>query len=184
MKIFVTGATGFIGPHLVNRLADTEHELRCLVRETSDIENLEQSGVALVRGDVTDKQSVVAGMAGCDCVVNLANVYSFWEPRTEVYAEVNVDGTRNVMEAALETGVAKVVHVSSVVTYGSPAELPFNEETAVGPVRFSEYARTKHEGDLIAWELFENERLPVVMVYPGASSGRATPRPAANTSWT
>ena len=167
----MTGATGFIGPHLVNRLRNTDHELRCLARRTSDVGDLVQSGVALVRGDVTDKQSVVAGMEGCDWVVNLANVYSFWEPRTEIYAEVNIDGTRNVMEAALATGVAKVVHVSSVVTYGRPTELPFREETPVGPVLFSEYARTKREGDLNAWELLEKESLPLVMVYPGGVVG-------------
>ena len=170
MKILVTGATGFIGPHLVNRLSDTEHELRCLVRTTSKVGDLEKAGVALVRGDVTDKSSIVAGIQGCDWVVNLANVYSFWEPRPEVYTEVNIDGTRNVMEAALETGVSKVIHVSSVVTYGRPDQLPFTEETAVGR-RNSEYARTKYEGDLIAWELFEKERLPLVMVYPGAVLG-------------
>jgi dihydroflavonol-4-reductase len=101
----------------------------------------------------------------------LANIYSFWEPNKQVYTDVNVEGTRNVMEAALETGVSKVVHVSTVVTYGKPADCPFTEESPVGPVRFSEYARTKYEGDLIAWELYEKKGLPLVMIYPSGVLG-------------
>ena len=171
MRIFVTGATGFIGSHLMERLAQTDHEVLCLVRASSDVRQLQKCGVTLVRGDVTDRDSLVAGMEGCDWVANLANVYSFWEPRKALYREVNVVGTRNVMEAALKTGVTKVAHVSSVVTYGRPQHLPFTEETPEGPEQFSEYARTKLEGDRIVWKMVENEHLPALMLYPGAVVG-------------
>ena len=160
MRILVTGATGFIGLHLARRLQGTNHETLCLVRESSDVAELKQMGVTLVKGDVTDKESLVTAMTGCDWIANLANVYSFWEPRNAVFAEVNIDGTRNVMEAALESGVPKVAHVSSVVTYGKPATLPFSEDTQEGPVQFSEYARTKYQGDLIAWQLRDEKGYP------------------------
>jgi dihydroflavonol-4-reductase len=176
MNIFITGATGFIGTHVVNRLAQTEHNLICLVRETSDTSQLEEQGITLVRGDVTNRDSVLEGMKGCQWVINLANIYSFWEPRKQAYTEVNVGGTRNVMEAALETGVSKVVHVSTAGVYGKPAECPFCETDLVGPVRFSEYFRTKYEGDLIAWELYEKKGLPLVMVYPVAVLGPGDPK--------
>jgi dihydroflavonol-4-reductase len=120
---------------------------------------------------VTDKQSLLAGMKGCEAVINLANVYTLWEPDTRIYTEVNVNGTRKVMEAALETGMAKVVHVSTCVTYGRPADVPFSEESPVGPERFSEYAETKYQGDLIAWELHRTKDLPLVMIYPAAVLG-------------
>ena len=171
MRIFVTGATGFIGGHLMERLAQTDHEVRCLVRASSDVHQLQKCGVSLVRGDVTDRDSLVAGMGGCDWVANLANVYSFWEPRKALYREVNVVGTRNVMEAALKTGVTKVAHVSSVVTYGRPQQLPFVEETPEGPRQFSEYARTKFEGDQIVWKLHKERKLPVLVLYPGGVVG-------------
>ena len=80
MKIFITGATGFIGTHLIKRLAQTDHEMHCLVRETSNVRELEKLGIAMVKGNVTDKDSVLAGMKGCDWVMHLANVYSYWEP--------------------------------------------------------------------------------------------------------
>lgn len=178
MKVFITGATGFIGTHLVERLAQTEHELYCLVRKTSHMSRLEELGVTLITGDVTDKASLLEGMRGCDWVINLANIYSFWEPNKQIYTDVNVEGTRNVMEAAWETGVSKVVHVSTSVVYGKPADDPFTEESAIGPVRFSEYARTKYAGTLTAWELYEKNGLPLVMIYPGAVVGPGDPKPS------
>ena len=177
MKSFITGATGFIGTHFATRFAETGHELRCLVRKTSSVQHLEDLGATLITGDVTDKASMLAGMEGCDWVINLANVYSFWEPNKHIYTEINVKGTQNVMECALETGVSKVVHVSTAVVYGKPAQCPFNEKSPVGPVRFSEYARTKYEGDLICWDLYETRGLPLVMIYPGRVMGPGDPKP-------
>lgn len=166
MKIFVTGATGFIGSKIVTRLAQTDHNIVCLVRATSHMEPLKKLGVNLVIGDVTNKTSVVGGMKGCDSVVNLANVYSFWEPNKQIYTNVNVDGTRNVMQSAIETSVGKVVHVSTYGVYGNPSDCPFTEESKVGSYRTCEYTRTKYAGDLIAWKLYEEQGLPLVVVYP------------------
>lgn len=176
MRTLITGATGFVGRHVVTRLAQAGHELRCLVRTTSDVGMLRQQGVALATGDVTDRESIRSGIRGCDWVVNLANVYSFWEPNTRTYEEINVRGTQNVMECALEAGAAKVVHVSSVVVYGKPEESPFSEQSLVGTRRFSRYAETKYEGDLIAWDLHAKKNLPLVMVYPGAVLGPGDPK--------
>ena len=114
MKTFITGATGCIGSHMVKRLAQSEHELYCLVRKTSHVGELEL-GATLITGDVTDKDSLLEGMRGCDGVINLAAIYSFWEPNKRIYTDVNVEGTRNVMECALETDVSKLVHVSTAL---------------------------------------------------------------------
>lgn len=171
MKIFLTGATGFIGGHLAPRLLRDGHELRCLVRSPGKAGRLEALGAATVTGDVTDRASVERALPGCDCVVHLANVYSFWERDRGVYARVNVEGTRHVMEAALAAGVRRVVHVSSCVGFGRPADATFSETSAPGPERFSEYARTKHAGDLVAWKLQEERGLPLVTVMPGAVVG-------------
>lgn len=176
MKIFITGATGFIGTHVAGRLAQTKHELRCLVRQTSDIARLEELHIVVVPGDVTDRNSLLEGMRGCDWLIDVAGLYSFWEPKKQVFTDVNVTGTRNVMESALETGIAKVVHVSTAGIYGTPEERPFTEGSPVGPDRYCEYFRTKYEGDLIAWELFEKKGLPLVMVYPGAVLGPGDPK--------
>jgi dihydroflavonol-4-reductase len=176
MNIFITGATGFIGTHVARRLVQTDHSMRCLVRETSDVSELQKLGATLVKGDVVDKDSVLEGMRGCDWVLDVAGLYSFWEPKKQVFADVNITGTRNVMECALELGITKVVHVSTAGIYGKPEDIPFTEESAVGPDRFCEYFQTKYEGDLIAWEFYEKKRLPLVMVYPGAVLGPGDPK--------
>jgi dihydroflavonol-4-reductase len=171
MRIFITGATGFIGSRFVRRMAGKGHELVCLARPTSNTAILAKNKCAIVEGDVTDRDSVERGMRGCDCAVNLAALYSLWEADPSVYHDVNVTGTRNVMEAALEHRLEKVVHISTVVVYGKPDDTPFTEESAPGPVRFSEYGRTKYEGEMIAWDLFEGRGLPLVVIYPAVVVG-------------
>jgi len=115
-------------------------------------------------------------MAGCDWVFHLASIYSYWEPDNRIFKDTNVNGTRNVMECALETKVSKVVHVSTVGIYGKPEDCPFTEESKEGPVRFCEYFQTKYEGDLIVWDLFKTKGLPVVVVYPSAVLGPGDPK--------
>lgn len=176
MNIFITGGTGFIGRHVIERLAGTEHHLTCLVREGSAAGHLDKAGAGRVTGDVVDKDSVLRGMKGCDWVIDIAGLYAFWMPDKKTYTDVNVTGARNVMECALELGVSKVVHVSTAGVYGRPEELPFNEGSPPGPDRFCEYFRTKYQGDQIAWELYEKKGLPLVMVYPGAVLGAGDPK--------
>lgn len=177
MKAFITGATGFIGSHTAQRMAGAGHKITCLVRKASKAGRLTRLGATLVLGDLGNRESLLRGMAGCDWVLNIAAAYAFWLPDKRTYTEVNVEGTRNVMECALEAGVSKVVHVSTVAVYGKPADRPFDEASDPGPVRFSEYARTKYEGDLIAWELSRTKGLPLVMVYPGGVLGPDDPKP-------
>jgi dihydroflavonol-4-reductase len=177
MKIFITGATGFIGKQVLEQLKTTEHEIFCLVRKTNPtIAELRSSGIHVIEGDVVNKSSILDGMKGCDWVINLANIYSFWEPDKTVFKAVNVEGTRNVMECALENKVSKVVHVSSGIIYGKPAEIPINENTKPGLKRFSKYARTKYEGDQIVWDLYNQKNLPLVVVYPAAVIGPGDPK--------
>lgn len=171
MKVFITGGTGFIGRELVRTMAQTQHEIYCLARKTSNTAELEKLGAKIVFGDVEDRESLLAGMQRCDWLFNLANLYSFWQPDKSAYRKVNVIGTQNVMECALQAGISKVVHVSSVAIYGTPLDSPFTEKSAVGPVRFSQYAQTKYEGDLIAWKMFKEKKLPLVMIFPAVVLG-------------
>jgi dihydroflavonol-4-reductase len=137
---------------------------------------LQNLGIDLISGDVTDRVSLINGMKGCDAVINLANVYSFWEPNKQIYTQVNVEGTRNVMQAVLETEVSKVVHISTYGIYGNPIERPFTEESQIGPSRTSEYTRSKYDGDLIAWELYEKQGLPLIVIYPCNVLGPGDPK--------
>ena len=180
MKIFITGGTGFIGRHTVELLAQGSHKLTLLVRKTSHISFLNKQNVTLVEGNLSDKDSILKGMEDCDSAINIAGHYSFWEPDKKIYSEINIKGTQNVLECALKTGIKKVVHISTAGIYGKPKEEPFTEESSVGPVQYSEYFRTKYEGERIAWNLLEKKGLPLVVIYPvcvlGAGDNKASGR--------
>ncbi len=171
MKAFITGGTGFIGGYVVRRIAKAGHKLVCLVRPTSRTEEMAGPDVELIVGDVSHRDILLEGMRGCDWVIHLANVYSFWEPDPSVYWKVNVEGTRNVLECALEMGIKKVLYVSTAVVWGGPLDGAYVEETPLGPEVYSEYARSKREGNRIAWELAEKKGLPLVGLYPAAVLG-------------
>ncbi|KPK82901.1 MAG: hypothetical protein AMS27_13635 [Bacteroides sp. SM23_62_1] len=100
MKIFITGGTDFIGTYLVNRLAQTKHELCCLARKTSNMQVLQDVHAKVIIGDFTDKTSLLQGMEGCDWVIHLASSFEFWARNNQVYNDVNITGNRNVMECA------------------------------------------------------------------------------------
>jgi dihydroflavonol-4-reductase len=165
MRVLVTGATGFIGGHLLRRLAGTPHDLRCLVRDPDGraARTVACRGAELVAGDVTDLDSVRRAVAGCDAVVHLANIYSFWERDPRVYDAVNVAGTAHVMEAALAAGVSRVVHLSTV------------EALDTAP-RDNRYARSKFAGEQRAWAAAQRG-LPLVVLSPGAVLGRGDRKP-------
>jgi dihydroflavonol-4-reductase len=177
MKIFITGSTGFIGTYLIKRLTQTKHELHCFAREKSNTQLLKESGANIFVGDITDKASVLKGMEGCDWVVHLASSFVFWVPENKVFYDVNVTGTRNVMESALEKDISKVVYISTAAVYGN-AVWPIREETPVGSERASKYVRTKYQGDLITWKLYKEKKLPLVVIYPSAVIGPNDPKAA------
>jgi len=79
LKVFLTGGTGFIGRHLIELLAGSGHEAICLARRSSDTSRIREVGFEVALGDVTDRNSLRSAMTGCDCVMNLANLYSMWE---------------------------------------------------------------------------------------------------------
>jgi dihydroflavonol-4-reductase len=117
-------------------------------------------------------------MDGCEVVIHLANIYDFWRLPKSEFRAVNVEGTRNVMEAALDAGVRKVVHVSTLCVYGNATDDPLTEQSVLGASCPSEYARTKLEGERLAWELHRTRGLPLVVVYPGAVTGAGDNKPS------
>jgi dihydroflavonol-4-reductase len=182
MDVLVTGATGFVGGAVVERLAGTEHRVHVLVRANSDFRRLQRLVAerrvrfAFHVGNTLDRGSCRDAMARCDAVLNCAGLNSFWEPDPGRYRAINVEGVRTVMEAALDAGVGKVVHVSTAMSYGFPCDSPFDETSAPGP-HVSEYARSKHEGDEVAWQMHDERGLPLVTVYLAAVVGRGDPKP-------
>ncbi|MBC7265300.1 MAG: NAD-dependent epimerase/dehydratase family protein [Chloroflexi bacterium] len=172
MRAFVTGGTGFIGGAVVRRLLQAGHEVRALVRPGADTRQLDGLPVERVEGDVRDKECLRRGVAGCDWVFHLAALYSYWGYRWEDFYQINVEGTRHVLEAAQEAGVSRIVHTSSIAALGvNPNHTPASEDTPstledkIGP-----YQRSKFLGQQVALE-FARQGLPVVIVNPSTPVG-------------
>lgn len=166
MKVLITGATGFVGKATVPALLERGHKVRCFVRESSDTSVFDDLDVELFTGNLFDDNELEKAMHGCDALVHLANVYSFWEPNLGIYDEVNINGTIHAMRAASKSFIGHVVHVSTAVVYGNAMPQPYNELTQYGDERFSQYADSKFYGEKFAEKFMEEEGLPLTILQP------------------
>jgi dihydroflavonol-4-reductase len=132
MKIFLTGATGFVGYHVARALEAEGADLRLLVRKTSKLENLEGLKGETVVGDLSNPEGLKSAFEGCDAVMHVAADYRLWIPDPAAMYRANVDGTRKLLELAREAGVPRVVCTSSVATMHFRTDgLIVNEDTPV-----------------------------------------------------
>lgn len=180
MKVFLTGASGFVGGHLLRVLLDQGADVRCLVRDSSPRRNLEGLDVDVAVGDLRDEDSVRLAMAGCTVVYHCAADYRLYSRRPEDLYESNVQGTRHVLRAAHKNGVERIVYTSSVGALGlTPDGSPADEET---PVTLADmvghYKRSKFLAERAAEE-WAAEGLPVVIVNPSTPVGDGDLKPTA-----
>ncbi|MFZ0744345.1 MAG: hopanoid-associated sugar epimerase [Terracidiphilus sp.] len=132
MKVFLTGATGFVGHHVAKALVAEGASLRMLVRKTSNLKNLEGIPGETVAGDLAKPESFAPALRGCDAVVHVAADYRLWIPNPDAMYRANVDGTRELLKLAREAGVPRVVYTSSVATMHFRTDgIVINEDTPV-----------------------------------------------------
>ncbi len=132
MRIFLTGATGFVGHHIARSLADQGVELRLLVRRSSNLQHLEGIPGDTVVGDLARPESYAPALQGCDAVVHVAADYRLWIRDSDSMFRVNVDGTRDLLRLAREAHVPRVVYTSSVATMHFRTDgIVINEDTPV-----------------------------------------------------
>ncbi len=174
MKLFVTGGTGFIGGHVVRMLRERGDDVRALVRDPAKATELSGLGCELISGTLTDAPSIADGMAGCDAVIHGAAIYEVGIPdsRRRAMYEANVLGTENVLRAALDAKIGKVVYVSTVGAFGNTHGQVVDESYEHPGQGFtSYYEQTKYEAHQVAKRLIAEEGLPCVIVQPGGVYG-------------
>jgi dihydroflavonol-4-reductase len=167
MKALVAGATGFMGSSIVRELLKDGVEVKVLVRENSDTRNIDGLDVEKAYGDIRDGESVKGALQGCDTFYQTAALYAHWMPDNKVFYDINVEGTKTALTAALEQGVEKVVYTSTIGTIGiSTAGKPLNEDAEFNLWGTGHhYTRSKYLGELEAKKLCE-KGLPLVIVNP------------------
>jgi dihydroflavonol-4-reductase len=182
MKCFVTGASGFVGANLVHELNARGHSVKALLRPNADVRGLAGADFERVNGDVSDRAALTAAMRGCDWCFHVAASYHLWLRDYAPMYSANVEGTRNVIEAAAEAGCTRIVYTSTVGCIGLPKAVngtvtPTDEATPVAETQMSNhYKISKWRAEVVARELAA-KGLPVVIVNPSAPIGPRDAKP-------
>ncbi len=179
MTTLITGATGFLGSAVVRLLLAEGREVRALVRGQSDNRNIDGLDIERVTGDLTDSTSLRAAVKGCDALYHVAADYRLWIPKPKEIYDINVDGTQNLMRAAGEAGVTRIVYTSSVAVLGLPKDgRPADEDLPVGlGDMIGHYKRSKYLAEEAVREMVTRDDLPAVIVNPTAPIGARDIKP-------
>ena len=182
MNCFVTGASGFIGANLVHELVAREHKVKALLRPGSDPRELREVEFERVAGDLSDKARLQEAMHGCDWCFHVAASYHLWLRDYRPMYAANVQGTRNVLEAAAAAGCSRIVYTSTVGCIGLPHPnhgrvTPSDESTPVREAQMTNhYKRSKWQAEQVANQL-ARDGVPVIIVNPTAPVGPRDVKP-------
>ncbi|HTV15141.1 MAG TPA: hopanoid-associated sugar epimerase [Acidobacteriaceae bacterium] len=180
MKVFLTGATGFVGSHVAREVAARGADLRLLVRRTSNLSNLEGLAAETVTGDLLEPESIRSAVRGCDAMLHVAADYRLWVRDPDAMYRANVEGTRSLLRIAREEGVPRCVYTSSVATMGFKTDGTIVDEST--PVALTDmvghYKRSKFLAEQVAIEAARGSQ-SVLILNPttpiGANDLKPTP---------
>ncbi len=171
MKVFVVGATGYLGIRLCLKLADLGYTVHALCRNKAKAKPLTHENIVLFEGDLSDTTSLEKAMQGCEQVYHLAAYASVWDKNPQVFYDINAKGTENVLSIAKKTGVSKIVVTSTAGVVGHSQNKELVAEDSNQNVRLeTEYEKSKLEGEKIAFN-YALEGLHVVIVNPSRIYG-------------
>jgi len=172
MTTLLTGATGFLGSALARELIKEGQTLKLLVRNKTDTRNIDDLDCEVLYGDLRDRESLKKALVGCQTLYHTAAYYSLWNRDKKLIYDINVQGTRNILESALDSGIEKVVYTSTVGCIGlSDNGSPANEDQPMNPAFLcNDYKLSKYQAEQVALELF-GRGLPVVIVNPSTPVG-------------
>ncbi|WP_031480286.1 hopanoid-associated sugar epimerase [Maridesulfovibrio frigidus] len=179
MHVLVTGATGLIGSNLVPLLLEQGYKVKVLVRDPVKAQKILHNEVEICAGHLNDEKAIEKAMQGCRYLFHLAADYRLWVPDPQSMYTTNVDGTRLLMEKALEAGIERIVYTSSVCTLGYNADgNPANEELASClDDMISPYKKSKFLAEKAVSRMVKEKGLPAVIVNPSTPVGPGDSRP-------
>ncbi|MFH0818722.1 MAG: NAD(P)-dependent oxidoreductase [Patescibacteria group bacterium] len=179
--ILVTGGNGFIGSHVVDKLANEDCLIKCLVRKTSRVDyiqpHIDSKKVELVFGDITDQTSLDKALEGIDTVYHFVAIAGKQNVPKEEYEKINYQGTKDLVDLSIKHGIKKFIYCSSVGVMGNIRQIPADENTPYNPT--NEYERTKMLAEQYILEKIKNNNFPAVIIRPAIVYG---PRNISNMS--
>ena len=172
MRVLITGANGHIGANTVRELLNRDYEVVAFVRESSDLRGLNELDVEYAYGDVMDLDALIRAADSCDVIVHTAAVFRWWAKDPQEIRQPALVGTRNIVQAAKQAGVERLVYTSSVVAIGTtpdPSKPLTVEDWNEDP--HTPYADAKTQSERSAWELAEQNDIPMIALCPGTALG-------------
>jgi len=172
MKTLITGSTGFLGSAVLRELLDDGREVKVLVRRGADTANIDGLDVEIAYADLRDLESIRSALTGCDILYHVAAYYSLWDRDPQLIYEINVEGTRKILQVAKEKDLEKIVYTSTVGCVGlNEDQTPATENTFFNQNTLSnDYKKSKYQAEQVALEFAQNG-LPVVIVNPSTPVG-------------
>ena len=172
MTTLVTGATGFLGSAIARELLKDGRNIKLLARDNADLQNIKGLDAEIVVGDLRDRESLKSALEGCSILYHAAAYYSLWNKDKKLIFDINVRGTRNILETALDAGIENVIYTSTVGCIGlSKDRTPTNEDYPIDLATLSnDYKLSKFQAEKIALEM-HGKGLPVVIVNPSTPIG-------------
>jgi farnesol dehydrogenase len=164
-KIFISGATGFIGSNLACKLANQGFIIHALIRNSSDISSIKHRNINLYQGDLLDLESIEAAIKGCSQVYHLAAYAKNWAPDKMLFHKINVDGTKNILRAAKNNSVQKIVYTSTSLVFGPSKCNEIDESGMSNANPYTGYDQSKIIAEDIIHK-FISEGMNIVTVYP------------------
>ena len=166
MKVFITGATGFIGVHLTMKLAEEGHTVHALCRTEEKAKLITHPGVRIFYGHILNEDSIMQGMEGCTVIFHLAAYARVWAKDPKTFYDINVKGTTLLLDCALKQQVKKVIITSTAGVFGPSVDGKIINEDIVRSIKFfNEYERTKSIADTVAGD-YNNRGLDIMIVHP------------------
>ncbi len=165
MHIFITGATGYIGNDLAKRLATEGNIVHALCR-SANTEVLQHPNIKIYNGDISDVESIQKAMQGCEQVFHLAAYARVWAKDMSTYFKLNVEGTKNVLDVAKQSGVQKIVFTSTGGTLGPSGNKPVTENDERIGEPFTEYEASKTQAQALCMDYCNKYGMHIVIVNP------------------
>ena len=176
MNYLITGATGFIGPYLIKKLIGEGHGCKCLARKESEHKLPTKNGIEVVIGDITKPETLVGMGNNVDVLLHLATLghMSNFTVTEEMFENINVKGTVNIMQEALRANVKRIVHCSTVAAMGICTDLPATETSECRP--HHPYGRSKLKAENVVLDMVKNNNLPASIIRFSMVYGPGDPR--------
>jgi len=180
MKIFVSGADGMLGSHVVRELLVRKYTICAFIQPGRNTSTLDGLAIERVNGDISDYKQLKNAVAGCDGLIHIAAVTGVWPSKDPIFKKINVDGVENIINAALTQNIKKIVHVGSASAFGyGSRDNPGTESSLFKSAKYGiDYITTKKQGQDLVLEAVKTRGLPAVVACPTFMFGPYDSKPS------